>query len=562
MIGYCPIKKSKMKNLKITFSLLAILIQISVNAQQVTMQSLIKEMACRSCLARYPFPAYNSLQASSYNRESTSRDAPGWFADSDGTGFIRPEENNGKKEWVVMEHDGPGAITKMWAPYFYYGGLDDLEGPNINIYLDGSTTPVISENYFKLITGKGSVPAPFASVTARAGDCYMPIPFAKSCKITFDKKPFYYIINYRVYAKNIAVKTFTRGQLKTDLPLMDKTRKSLYSIYTDEPGVSINTKGILEAGKEMHLKTNKGGAINQLQIWVDPVQIKIHPELLRSVVLIARFDGEQTVWSPLGDFFGSANELNPFQTWTRTVNSLGQMICTWVMPFKSSADFYLKNLGKTAISIENFEIKYRNWKWDERSMHFHANWRSDNVVQGSVFEDWNFIDIRGKGMLVGDAWTVLNPDYGWWGEGDEKIYVDDAWDKKFPTQFGTGTEDYYGWAGGEIPTKDDVFSYPYLANIEVGSATYKRQGARGFNICTRARALDAIPFTKRLVFDMEASPGVDIRNPWDYLAYSSVVFWYAQPGAVSNRPPLPRQAAEPIITLDKIDSMEIKSKKK
>jgi len=551
-----------LKNIKIALSLLALLYQINVNAQQVTIQSLLKEMACRSCLARYPFPVYASLQASSYNRESTARDAPGWFADSDGTGFIRTEEKNGKTEWVVMEHDGPGTITKMWAPYFYYGGLDDLEGPNINIYLDGSVTPVISENYFKLITGKGSVPAPFAEVTARAGDCYLPIPFAKSCKITFDKKPFYYIINYRSYAKNIVVKTFTMGQLKTVLPLMNEIRKSLYSVYTDEPGVSINKKEILEAGKELHLKINKAGAINQLQIWVDPVQIKIHPELLRSVVLIARFDDEQTVWTPLGDFFGSANELNPFQTWTRTVNSLGQMICTWVMPFKSSADFYIKNISKTNIDIENFEIKYSNWKWDERSMYFHANWRSDDVVQGSVFEDWNFIDIRGKGILAGDAWTVLNPDYGWWGEGDEKIYVDDAWDKKFPTQFGTGTEDYYGWAGGEIPTKDDVFSHPYLANIEVGSATNKRQGVRGFNICTRARALDAIPFTKRLVFDMEASPGVDIRNPWDYLAYSSVVFWYAQPGAISNRPPLPRQAAEPIITLHKIDSMEIESKKK
>jgi len=59
---------------------------------------------------------------------------------------------------------------------------------------------------------------------------------------------------------------------------------------------------------------------------------------------------------------------------------------------------------------------------------------------------------------------------------------------------------------------------------------------------------------------MEASPSVDIRNPWNYLAYSSVVFWYAQPGAASNRPALPLQAAQPIITLHKLDSMEIESK--
>jgi hypothetical protein len=48
--------------------------------------------------------------------------------------------------------------------------------------------------------------------------------------------------------------------------------------------------------------------------------------------------------------------------------------------------------------------------------------------------------------------------------------VDDAWDKGFPTHFGTGTEDYYGWAGGEIPTRKDEFSTPFLANARVGVA--------------------------------------------------------------------------------------------
>ena len=132
------------------------------------------------------------------------------------------------------------------------------------------------------------------------------------------------------------------------------------------------------------------------------------------------------------------------------------------------------------------------------------------MVPGTPFQDWNFIDIRGQGVFVGDAWTVLNIQGSWWGEGDEKIYVDSAWDQGFPTHFGTGTEDYYGWAGGEVPTRQDEFSAPFLANARVGGW----MGARpGFNICTRTRSLDAIPFTQRLVFDMESSFGTDIRNP-------------------------------------------------
>ena len=544
------------------FLTLTLFLPSFLEAQSVSLSSLLTEMGDRDQLARFPSPLYESLQASSYNRESTTKDAPGWFADSDGTGFIRTEIINGKQEWVAMEHTGPGAITKMWAPYFYYGGLDDLEGPIINIYLDDATTPTISENYFRLITGKGSVPPPFARVTARAGNCYLPIPFAKSCKVTFSQKPFYNIINYRAYPKGTVVETFTMSQLRKSLSQMNKISQILHSAYSADQGNLIRKNGTLEAGKEMQLSISGQKAIHQLEIFVEPEYLKKHPELLRSVVLMGQFDQQQTIWVPLGDFFGSPNELNPFQTWTRTVNSLGQMICTWVMPFKSAATISLQNLSSEPLPIQNFEIKYKNWAWNEQSMYFHANWRPDDIVQGSTFVDWNFIDISGKGVLVGDAMTALNPDYGWWGEGDEKIYVDQAWEKKTPTHFGTGTEDYYGWAGGENPSKDDVFSHPYLANIEVGSDTKRRRDVRGFNICTRIRALDAIPFSKRLVFDMEASPGVQIRNRWDFLGYSAVIFWYGQQGATHNRPAQPLKASQPIMTLKELDERSLKEKQK
>ena len=522
---------------------------------QVTFQSLLKEMGDRSVLAKFPQSGYRSLQSSSYNRASVVKDSAGWFADSDGTGFIRKEENNGHEEWVVMEHTGPGAITRMWAPYFYYGGLDDLEGPEINIYLDGDPHPVISENYFKLITGRGSFPVPLVQLTARAGDSYLPIPFAKSCKITFNKKPFYHIISYRAYPQGTNVVSFDKDQLRLSAHVIEDITQSLYSSFTKDKGVAVNRSGLLSAGKEISLDVRKAGAIREFTIDLDPVQAKEHPELLRSLVLIISFDGRQTVWAPVGDFFGSSDALHPFHTFTRSVNASGQMRCTWVMPFQTSFHFTIRNMGNTSIDIKDLSIKYSDWLWDERSMYFHANWRSDELLAGNIFKDWNFIDIRGKGVIVGDQLTVLNPDEGWWGEGDEKIYIDEDWNNKFPSHFGTGTEDYYGWAGGEVPGKDDVFSHPFLANIEVGSATPVRRGAKGFNICTRVRALDAIPFSKRLVFDMEASPGTQIRNAWNFLDYSAMVFWYGRPGTVDNRPPLPEQALKRVITLAQIDSL-------
>lgn len=79
----------------------------------VTLESLLMEMADPFAVTRLPEPPYRSQQSSSYNRESVRRGEPGWFADADGTGYLREEVRNGRTEWVILEHEGPGVITKM-----------------------------------------------------------------------------------------------------------------------------------------------------------------------------------------------------------------------------------------------------------------------------------------------------------------------------------------------------------------------------------------------------------------------------------------------------------------
>jgi glycerophosphoryl diester phosphodiesterase len=175
---------------------------------RITRETLLEEMADRDRLARLPVPPYQSLQASSYNRESVRRHQPGWFADSDGLGFLRTETVGGKTEWVIMEHEGPGCITRIWTPFFYYD-FNERTGPNIRIYLDGARTPVIDESLIKLVTAQSFVNPPFAAFTARAGDLYLPIPFASGCRVTMTGKRFYHIINYRAYPSGTAVETFT-----------------------------------------------------------------------------------------------------------------------------------------------------------------------------------------------------------------------------------------------------------------------------------------------------------------------------------------------------------------
>jgi hypothetical protein len=538
----------------------------------ITLKTLLQEMADRDALAKIPAPAYRQLQGSTYNRASVARDqakqdTAGWFADSDGIYSIRRETSN---EHVVMEHNGPGCITKLWTPFFYYS-FANRTGPRIKVYLNGAATPALDENLIELVTrlewstdeygakpapqNSFTVPSPIAGFTARAGNCYLPIPFSRSCKVTMSAAPFYDIVSYRAYAPGTVVEDFTMAacQATSNQAQMAQSARELGQPTDFTGGQLFEARRSLAAGGAITLDLNAGAAaVRHLEVQLDPAEIRTNPAALRSTVLVMTFDGEPAVWCPLGDFFGSANELNALETWTRSVSTNdGRMVCRWVMPYQSNARVTLTNLGTRAVTAR-LAVRTGDWTWDARSMLFHATWRPDDVQPGSQFIDWNFVDIRGEGVLVGDAWTALNRTAGWWGEGDEKIYVDEEYDgSKFPGLFGTGTEDYYGWAGGVNPTKADVFFSPYLANVQVGDAG--QNGPMGFNINTRIRALDAIPFRSRLVFDMEASPGTGQRNPWDLLMYTGVTFWYARPGATHNRPAQPAAAGQPITSLAQLN---------
>jgi len=509
----------------------------------ITLESLLCEMADRDAIARVPAPHYLQQQASSYNRASKAKGQDGWLADSDGLGFIRTEQIKGKTEWVLMEHGGPGCITRMWTPFFYTGGVQNpfQGGPNIRIYLDGADVPVIDEDMIHLIVkGMDGVSSPFAMQTCRAGLFILPIPFAKSCKITTDKPPFYNIISYRAYDAGTTVESFTRAVIKRAASMLEKVGRLLMEEPSAPAGKPLDAKLTLPPGESWTL---------DLPEWEHAVRLLefqttvVAPSKLRSLVFTATFDGEETIWCPLGDFFCAADELHKFKTWAREVSADETMRCRYVMPYRQSGRIVIHNLGKEPALVKVSAV-VSGWKWDKRSMHFHANWRYEAPMPTLPLRDWNFIAVKGTGVIVGDSWSVLIAHNDWWGEGDEKIYVDLPDDATFPTHFGTGTEDYYGWAGGEIPTRRDEFSHPCASNVRVGG----NPRTRGYNICTRERLLDAIPFGRNLLLDIEASSGVSSRSANIFDQRSGVVYWYGVPGAKHNRLPQAEAAARPLPT--------------
>jgi hypothetical protein len=509
-------------------------------AAPITMESLLAEMIDREVVARLPEVSYRSHEASSHDPRKVSPDDPSWFANLDYSQFIREENHSGRNESVMMDAEGPGVITRFWM-----GAPRPQDGPpgTIRIYLDGSDDPVIEQPADKLLSGTGLAGPPLSAVTSIGRNFYFPIPFASRCKVTCDspnywatkneKDRVWYVIEYRTYPKENRVETFTQESFRKLAPLLAHVQELLdrreapasqnFSV-TDAP------RKDLAPGDSVTQSFRGPGAVRSFVVRLEADDIA---QALRSTVLSISFDGESTVWCPVGDFFGSGVGLNPYRDWWRKVAANGDMACFWVMPYQRECAIQLENLGTQNVRAILGPHFTSAWQWNERSLLFHSNWRQQYPLETKREDglDWNFIDITGQGIYVGDTFAIHNGSDKWWGEGDEKIFVDG---EKFPSHLGTGTEDYYGYSFGD---RGVFFDAPFHAEPRADG-----NNKPGYTTNTRTRSLDAIPFTNSLRFDMEI---------WHWaqttMAVAAATYWYARPGATCNRAPDPAGARKPVL---------------
>ncbi|MCD6345932.1 MAG: DUF2961 domain-containing protein, partial [Bacteroidales bacterium] len=132
-------------------------------------------------------------------------------------------------------------------------------------------------------------------------------------------------------------------------------------------------------------------------------------------------------------------------------------------------------------------------------------------------KDIPYLLIRGKGRMVGTAAYLMNPTNvpsssgNWWGEGDEKIFIDDELKAAF---IGTGSEDYFNYAW----SSSAIFAHAYC-----GQPRNDGPANRGFVTNYRWHIIDNIPFMKSFDFYMELySHG---RVP--HFSYARMIYAYA-----------------------------------
>lgn len=543
-------------------------------AQTVNLGSLADELANRDNLAIHPNGRYTQHQASSHDPRNalgqSTLGAPWGFLNVDFGNYLRQEVNEGRQEFVLLEDTGPGVITRWWSTGIS-GEL--LSNNRFRIYIDGATSPAVTATASNLVGGNNNgfgTSLNFATPNL-GGNLYGPIAYNSGIKITWDgptthgthsvadrapnldhsvANALWYNINYRKLAPGTSVASYSTSDTTTYQSNLETVNNRL--VNPSVTGSVTNQHSVagqqLAPGQAISHALHGTGAIRRLMLNVAGGD---QASALKDAIVELRFDGQTTARVPAGHFFanGVSRSLDdPFNTgsnYMQQVSSNGDMTSYFVMPYESDAQIRIINNGSQPLDID-LEVDSGNWTWDENSMHFHANYRKEDNIRtpnvgawpgspaagngysGPGAGDFRFLSVRGKGVLVGDVLSVDNTSNvggnGWWGEGDEKIYVDylDGNGKGHttaPVHLGTGTEDYYGYSFGSGTT----FASPF-----VGQPVADAQGGGAPTVNSRVRGLDAIPFNESFKFDMEVWKWLDGNVDFD-----TATFWYGRPGAVA-----------------------------
>lgn len=438
-----------------------------VRGEAYTYPQLVERMTNLHELAKLPPPGEQTALASSYDRTSQYDVANdkyiGWSANGDGTGIVRKEGDSS----VLMDVQGSGCIWRTWSATAGMG--------HVKIYLDGATTPAVDLPFVGYFDG---ATAPFnrshlvynTGVAGRGYDNYTPIPFGKSCKIIAEKGwGSYYQFTYTRFPAGTVVPTFKMDLPPEDSAALDKANKILgqcgqnpvsdpseaktdkHSI-TAEPGKATTVDDLIGAGAVIALKV-------KLDLPKDPEAQRI---LLRQLTISITWDNDaaSAVWSPLGDFFGYVGGADSFQSLPVGVSDDGAFYSYWYMPYGQKAHIEVGNDGSAPVAM-TWEVSHAQLEQPIADLgRFHAKWHRDAFLPDRRDRgiDWTLLTTQGRGRYVGTHLHGWNPRGDWWGEGDDKFFIDG---ERFPSSFGTGSEDYFGYAWSSA----GHFSQPYHNQI-------------------------------------------------------------------------------------------------
>jgi hypothetical protein len=246
-----------------------------------------------------------------------------------------------------------------------------------------------------------------------------------------------------------------------------------------------------------------------------------HQEMLLRIY----YDGNPrpAVEAPVGDFFGGCFGKRCPMNSIPVVNDDGDTYnCFWKMPFRKSIKIEIVNESAKQIRLLYYNIDWiKKDKMSEDTPYFYAQYRQEYPVEQG--HDYLILDTKGKGHYVGTVLAVRSRSPEWFGEGDERIYIDG---EKKPSIQGTGTEDYFLSAWG-LKTCSGLYSgVPYFDQWGI---------VGGHTSAYRWHINDPIVFNTSIKVTIEHWGWMSIdesdkgqHNSWNERQddYSSVAYWY------------------------------------
>lgn len=489
-----------------------------------------------------PQPGERGGCMSSYDRASaydaTCDTYLHWDANEDGGGFIR---QNADGSIVAFEQQGPGCIFRTWSALPEHG--------HIRIFIDDALEPVIDMPFFDLFEKQpGDIPplnlSELSLRLSRGRNCWLPIPYQKYCRIELcEGWGAYYHFTYRAFPKGTVMPCLTDGFTTEGLMALAELDRRLYDRELDDMEAT-PFEAVLPAGQAGTLVALEGaGAIERL-CFLPRAFGKSRDDALSGLQLQIFWDGsaEAAVDCPLGAFFGSDDQLSPYSSLPMSVHK-ELLTCRFVMPYSQGARVVLVNRTTTSLRVAG-EVAVAACPDASSRLRFHALYHhgmtdgltpADFAPGGQRFPDWPMLQAVGQGRFCGVHLCIDNrwnePDaapeswwYGkwdkksidwWWGEGDEKFFVDG---EKFPSTFGTGSEDYIGYAWAAEPP---------FAKFQSPFAVMNRMPLTGNGVTcvSRFHIADNVPFFKQFQAFIEKYK----QDSWgngNCCLYACVPYWY------------------------------------
>jgi hypothetical protein len=480
---------------------LAALLAPTQGEPEVDLARLLARISDRRAMCELPDPAFTAHLASSRGGSGIA----GGPGQGEAAGFVRVDERAGRRECVLADVEGPGAIVRIATP--------NPRG-RLAVYVDGADAASIDEPLRALLAGELAIPTPLAGERSGGFASYLPIPFAARCVVACsDCDGLEYEVEHRRYAAGTRVESLRPGDLARGRIAVGVACEALRKPSIDPRSerrpfeILLSGSGGESAVRSCSIDVAAGptGALCVTEIALEldsePTErpARIERALQQTAIAIA-FDGVETVRAPLGDFFGAPVALDAYSTAPLEVRRSGRMIARFPMPFRERATLRLESYSGERVLVRG-SIATAPYDWTERSLYFFAAWRREEPLAADPPRAWRALAVEGRGVLAGESLCVGNLAAGWWGSGRVALAVDG--DAALPLR-GADAAAHFGFA----PRSSSRFDSPFGARARCeGPLDF------GWSVQTRVRALDVVPFASRLALDFELAhetPGAEV----------------------------------------------------